>query len=215
MSILTKHINIYVFINIHVRTGAKLSSKLILKLADLSTDELSKFELTKTFVDAFRQILQTCKDGGGDSSLTAYALQLPDTTTLSLEMPVIHVDNLLAARKHVKKELAKLLQDELAAVYDSLNTVEKYEFSPAATGKRRLKNTCLDYLMTLNTPDATLRAKTQFKNANCMSDSLSALSCLSTLNADTEERKSALAEFYENANGDALVLNKWFSIQGN
>ena len=68
--------------------------------------------------------------------------------------------------------------------------------------------------MTLNTPDATARATTQFENANCMTDSLAALSCLTTLNADSEERKKALAEFYEKSNGDALVLNKWFGIQG-
>ena len=67
---LTVIIHVCTFIHLQIRTGAKLSSRLILKLADLPSDELSKFELPKTFIDAFRQILQTCKSGDGDSSLT-------------------------------------------------------------------------------------------------------------------------------------------------
>ena len=105
-------------------------------------------------------------------------------------------------------------QDEFTALYDSLNTNEPYEFSPAATGKRRLKNTCLDYLMALDSPEMTQRAVQQFESANCMTDSLSALACLATLPRDRSERYDALMTFYDNANGDALVLNKWFAIQG-
>lgn len=46
-----------------------------------------------------------------------------------------------------------------------------------------------------------------------MSDSLSALGCLSNLPVDFPLRKKALASFYDAAAGDALVLNKWFAIQ--
>jgi aminopeptidase N len=46
-----------------------------------------------------------------------------------------------------------------------------------------------------------------------MSDSISALGALVSLPLDSPERKAALSTFYDNANGDPLVLNKWFAIQ--
>ena len=93
--------------------GNTLYSKLILKFTELSESELYKEELPATLVDAVREILNTCRSGESDASLTAYSLQLPDMTTLSLEMPVIHVENLLAARKFVKKKLVELLKVKL------------------------------------------------------------------------------------------------------
>jgi aminopeptidase N len=68
--------------------------------------------------------------------------------------------------------------------------------------------------MSLETAETTSKAVNQFKSANCMSDSISALSCLTTLPIDAPDRKEALSAFYTAANGDALVLNKWFAIQG-
>lgn len=50
-----------------------------------------------------------------------------------------------------------------------------------------------------------------FSDATCMTDSIAALSCLSSLPG--KEKDEALAKFYENAKGDQLVLNKWFTIQ--
>ena len=48
----------------------------------------------------------------------------------------------------------------------------------------------------------------------CMTDRLAALSTLvSSPVMDEEEKQEQLQKFYDQANGDALVLNKWFAIQ--
>merc|ERR1712178_596910 len=45
-----------------------------------------------------------------------------------------------------------------------------------------------------------------------MTDKQKALACLADV-PDTAEAMQAMKQFYEDANGDALVLNKWFSMQ--
>jgi aminopeptidase N len=58
----------------------------------------------------------------------------------------------------------------------------------------------------------TLAAQ-QFTSANCMSDKLSAMASLVSLPSADAERQQAIERFYTDAAGDALVINKWFSIQ--
>ena len=126
--------------------------------------------------------------------------------------PVILIDELHAARGHVKRTLATLLQSEFTKVYEALaQSAGAYEFNPQAVARRRLKNTCLDFLSTLNTATSIARAKTQYDQADCMTDRIAALGAL--VSRPSVERDQALAHFHAFAAGDPLMLNKWFSIQ--
>jgi aminopeptidase N len=79
-------------------------------------------------------------------------------------------------------------------------------------GRRRLHNTCLDYLSSdAHDAQAASRAMLQYRQANCMTDKLGALATLCSKRC--AEREEALQLFHADAAGDALVLNKWFSIQ--
>lgn len=162
---------------------------------------------------AFRAVLQAgLSDPSIDRSLLAYALSLPEELTLLGEMAVMRPVALHAARDHVRRSLAQALTPELEAVYAALDVKDApYEVTPAEIGRRRLKNVCLSYLSTAKDDAAAARAFAAFRSANCMTDSLAALACLASLPGPQKEE--ALAAFYEKANGDPLVLNKWFSIQ--
>jgi aminopeptidase N len=113
--------------------------------------------LSDLMVDAVRAIL---KDEKADRSLRAYALALPSLGTLGESMGVIDPDALIASIKHVKRGLAAALRSEMEAVYSA-----NHDSSPStgvgpdavAVGKRRLKNTVLDYMMSLK--DDAWRAK--------------------------------------------------------
>ena len=59
--------------------------------------------------------------------------------------------------------------------------------------------------------EAAARAKAQFDRSDCMSDNIAALASL--VGNNCRERDEALSTFHAKANGDALVLNKWFAIQ--
>ncbi len=60
-------------------------------------------------------------------------------------------------------------------------------------------------------PEAFARAARQYDAADNMTDRLAALTTLS-LNA-APERERALADFYTRYTSDALVIDKWFSLQ--
>jgi aminopeptidase N len=76
--------------------------------------------------------------------------------------------------------------------------------------RRRLHNTLL--AMFDKSDERSIRtAMTQFSNANCMTDKFAALGVLSSV--DCKERTDALNQFHKDAQGDALVLNKWFGVQ--
>ena len=124
----------------------------------------------------------------------------------------ILIDELHAARGHVKRTLATLLQSEFTKVFKALaQSAGAYEFNPQAVARRRLKNTCLDFLSTLNTVTSIARAKAQYDQADCMTDRIAALGAL--VSRPSVERDQALAHFHTFAAGDPLMLNKWFSIQ--
>jgi len=196
--------------------GNRLSTRIILSLANApSVSGISSAPLPAEYIDAIRTVLSTCSAPGSDPSLVAYALQLPDELTLSQDMQVIDVEKLHAARGRVKKALAQALKAEFEAAYENAGQAEganaKYEFSAAEVGRRRLRNTCLDYLSSERSAASAARSKLQFDSSNCMTDNIAALGCL--VSQDCPERTAALASFHTAAKGDALVLNKWFAIQ--
>jgi aminopeptidase N len=160
-----------------------------------------------------RKVLESRKTStsGLDLSLIAYAIQLPDMLTLSQEMEIIDPDRLHLARKHVQGSLAIELFSELQSAYLDTQGPAAYVFSPEEVSRRRLRNTCLAYLTSVESKAAIELAYTQFVNANCMSDKISALSSLASTSGP--EREKVLQQFFTDAAGDALVINKWFGIQ--
>lgn len=84
-------------------------------------------------------------------------------------------------------------------------------------GRRRLRNTVLGYLQESKDTAAAKICFDQFNAADCMTDKLAAVGCLASFDDGDgnacPERGQALSKFYEDANGDFLVLNKWFGIQ--
>eukprot|EP00981_Chlorochromonas_danica_P002712 scaffold537_cov180-Ochromonas_danica.AAC.17 len=152
-----------------------------------------------------------------DLSLLAYALQLPDLLTLFNIMQPLDLDSLMLARKHAKRAMAEALQEDFRRVYDILSAAAEptYLFNPKEVGRRRLRNTCLDYLSTLSGAADHLQsaqlAKTQFEAASCMTDRIAALAYLCGQGGPASNE--ALQHFHSQATGQPLVLNKWFSVQ--
>ena len=71
---------------------------------------------------------------------------------------------------------------------------------------------CLTYLSEVSS--GSNLALSQFEEAECMTDRLSAFNCiLSTSHHSPEERAAVVKSFLDSAEGDALVVNKWFAAQ--
>ena len=86
-----------------------------------------------------------------------------------------------------------------------------YQPTPAAAGRRALRNLCLGTLGELKTSEVRTLAMAQFASADNMSDQFAALSILAQ--DDCRQRPAALAAFFERWQGEALVMDKWLAVQ--
>jgi aminopeptidase N len=164
--------------------------------------------LADSFVDAFAVALGA---HDLDKALIAEALTLPSESYLADRMEMIAVDAIHAARRGLQRSLASRLESLLIETYTANSSNEPYRFDPDSAGKRRLKNLCLAYLMSLETDAVRAMVLAQFEQADNMTDKLAALAALS--DCDCPERVQALADFEKKWRDDALVMDKWFSLQ--
>ena len=86
-----------------------------------------------------------------------------------------------------------------------------YSPDAANAGRRALRNACLDLLAAGDSETGAEIAMRQFQSANNMTDQFAALATLSQLSAPQRER--ALDSFFRAHATDALVVDKWFSLQ--
>ena len=173
-------------------------------------DEAAMAPLSGGVLTAFTA---TLTDGSLDPSLRALALALPDFSTLAQEMEVIDADAIVAALRAARRSLAEANREALLSTYHSLASDAPYEVNEAQVGARRLRNACLGYLAKLQEDDTTQLCLEQFRSAQCMTDSIAALSSLSGVPGAA--RDEAMAAFYARAkaNNELLVINKWLMVQ--
>jgi aminopeptidase N len=155
-----------------------------------------------------------------DDSIRAYALILPGESTLAGAVKIVDPPAIRNARKLVKKAIAKRFKGELAAAYDKLTSAIEadtaFRVDGISTGRRRLRNVYLGYLCALDaTPEeqfaAAKLATSHFESATGMTDKLASFNILVSMSGEGESaRNAAIQKFYNDANGDPLVIDKWF-----
>ena len=123
----------------------------------------------------------------------------------------IDPDAIFGARKALRAAIGGKLGPALAKTYDGMTVPGPYSPDAASAGRRALRNVALDLLAAAGTPEAIARAARQYDGADNMTDRMAALATLS-LHAGPE-RERALADFYARYAADALVIDKWFSLQ--
>uniref|UniRef100_A0A7S0A2B6 Aminopeptidase N n=1 Tax=Pyrodinium bahamense TaxID=73915 RepID=A0A7S0A2B6_9DINO len=179
-------------------------------------DQDSPCKLPEGFAKALQQIITDNKTK--DLSLLSYALILPAEAALMETMsPPIDPLRLHEARGAVRRAVAVALHDDFQKRYAELSPApgEELVIDGVNAGKRSLRNVCLAYLSTAKDATSIARCAAQFAEARgrgCMTDKLAALQCLMDT-PDAPETLEALKQFYDDAKGDALVVNKWFSMQ--
>lgn len=147
-----------------------------------------------------------------DQFLLAEMLIIPSEHYLGEQMEVVDVEGIHAARQFVITELAKQLAATWQTIYKrGLETAGKYEFNMKAVGLRQLKNRALQFWSHL--PEGLEAASALFDQSyhTNMTDTVAALSCL--VNHDTALTTNALQQYYDAWQTDALVIDKWFTLQ--
>ena len=113
-------------------------------------------------------------------------------------------------RQLFKKMIAQALHDLMLKIYEKLQT-KSYELNLVSISERDLKNTLLSYLVATDQMATRQLALTQFKNANNLTDKMGALNALNSY--ESQERQEAMAIYLEEAKEDALMLDKWLTLQ--
>jgi aminopeptidase N len=149
-------------------------------------------------------------DEGLDDLMRGELMILPSEAYLAEQLLVADPGAIHAEREGLKAWLARTLEDRLTALHDRVSAVP-YSREAAARGARKLKTQALVYLAA-GAPDlAATRAAAQYRAADNMTDRQGALMALCGL--DTPAREEALADFRNRYDGNALVIDKWFSLQ--
>ena len=200
--------------------GQRLATRVL--LAGIAAGGTSSAWIPAAFVAACGRVL----DAGlaGDPALAAEALNLPAEAVLAEAVVVqggtIDPEAIHSARVALRRHLAARLRDQFEAVWNALAPSEAYAPDGAQVGQRALRNACLGYLAesdpgyleTSVVPRlvAQLAAGNNGTGGN-MTNQIAALATLANL--DLPQRKTALADFYSHWQNEALVIDKWFSVQ--
>ena len=154
---------------------------------------------------------KTLTDPALDPAFTALACQLPSEQYLAEQMDQADPEAIHQAREALRTAIARTLRKELQAVYDANRSNAPYSPDAASAGRRALKNLALSYLSVLDDAPCQALAGNQFRDADNMTDRMAALWALN--DRQDGERAAALAAFHDRFKDDAVVIDKWLSLQ--
>jgi aminopeptidase N len=169
---------------------------------------------TQVAVDA--ELIAILRDSISDDSLEpafrAQIMALPSEADIAREIGKdIDPEMIHAARNAVMAAVAAPAGTVLAAILDAPRSAGAFSPDAASAGIRALRNAALTWMSYCEpSPD---RAAKAFAEADNMTELAHALSVLAHRFSETEAAKQAVAAFGDRFAENALVLDKWFSIQ--
>ena len=157
-----------------------------------------------------RALAAVIADPALDDLMRGELLALPGETYLAEQFEQADPGAIRIEREGLKAWLGAELQDVLVALHARASAVP-YSLSAEARGARKVKTQALVYLAAGAPALAAELATAQFDAADNMTDRQGAALVLAGL--ETPKREPKLAAFYQRFAGNALVIDKWFSLQ--
>jgi aminopeptidase N len=183
----------------------------IKSIAD-SADATGASVLNDAYLGAMREVL---RHPTLDSAFKDLVLTLPSETYLAEQLDVVDPQRIHAVREAMRLQLATALKADWEAVYEANHDTGAYTPDPLSSGRRALAGMALTHLCLAAqaSGDAAWPSKTlqRFKNAGNMTDRFNALAAL--VSSGHPLAGQALALFHAMFKGEALVIDKWFSLQ--
>jgi len=149
-------------------------------------------------------------DAGLDDLMRGELLILPGEGYLAEQFARADPTAIRREREGLKGWLAGRLLARFTALHDRACAVP-FALDAAARGARKVKTQALVYLAAGAPEEAARRAAAQYDAADNMTDRQGALMTLCGLS--TPARAEKLADFQRRHAGNALVIDKWFSLQ--
>ena len=157
-------------------------------------------------------VIATARDGALEPAFRAQALALPSEGDIARALG----ENSNPARNHAARQavlssLARAGRAEFEAIHAAMSTHQPYHPDAASAGRRALGNAALTYLaLAENDPG---RAAKAFAGADNMTVQFHALTVLAHHFPDSAETADALSAFENRFGDNALVMDKWFTVQ--
>ena len=168
--------------------------------------------LDAAYVDAMRSVL---RDPKLDAAFKELVLTLPSETYISEQLDVVDPQRVHAVRESMRSQLATALFADWEQAYEANHDTGAYTPDPVSSGRRALAGIALVHLCLAarTSQDAVWPGKTlqRFKDAANMTDRFNALNAL--VSSGHPLASQALARFHALFKDEALVIDKWFSLQ--
>ena len=156
-----------------------------------------------------------------DAAFKALVLTLPSETYLADQLTVVDPQQIHSVRESMRLQLATALATDWEAVFEAHQDTGTYTPDVVSSGRRALTGMALTHLCLAtqavpstgagHTNEWPARTLQRFKDAGNMTDRFNALSALVTSGHSLAAQ--ALDHFYAMFANEALVIDKWFSLQ--
>ena len=164
-------------------------------------------------VDALRQVLH---HPTLDAAFKELVLTLPGEVYIAEQLDVVDPQRVHAVRESMREQLATELQLDWQWAYEAHSDTGAYRPDPVSSGRRALAGLALSMLCLAarGNGDAVWPGKTlqRFKDAGNMTDRFNALAAL--VDSGHPLAANALERFHAMFRDEALVIDKWFALQG-
>ena len=191
--------------------GQRLATRRLLSLCNEGVGPNQAYPVTsqdELLADALAQLL---RDTSLDAAYRDLVLTLPSEVMLAEQVDVIDPDAIHNARCALRNYLSHVLRDDFIAAYNANHQSGSYSPDAISSGRRALRNNSLGYLAELNDSAIHQLIQDQLAQASNMTDRLAALSIMNV--HQTPGIRDALQSFYKDFEHEALVIDKWFSLQ--
>ncbi|MBT2323881.1 aminopeptidase N [Variovorax paradoxus] len=173
----------------------------------------SEAPLNEAYLEAMRRVL---RDPKLDAAFKELVLTLPSETYIAEQLEVVDPQRVHAVREAMRTQLAGGLFADWEQAYEQNRDTGAYTPDPVSSGRRALAGLALAYLCLAardGSSDSIWPGKTlqRFKDAGNMTDRFNALNAL--VSSKHALAAQALARFHAIFKDEALVIDKWFSLQ--
>ncbi|MEO5660914.1 MAG: aminopeptidase N, partial [Polaromonas sp.] len=177
-----------------------------------SEDTAGASVLNAAYLGAMRDVL---RHPTLDSAFKDLVLTLPSETYLAEQLDVVDPQRIHAVREAMRLQLATALKADWETVYEGNHDTRAYMPDPVSSGRRALAGMALTHLCLAAqaSGDAVWPGKTlqRFAGAGNMTDRFNSLAAL--VSSGHPLAAQALAQFHAMFKDEALVIDKWFSLQ--
>ena len=163
-------------------------------------------------IAAFGALIEDARAGRIDPAFTALAMTLPSEADIAREIGEdVDPDAIYAARKTLRGGLGRAHGDALVGLHGQLADSSPFNPDAAAAGRRALRNGALALFVDGNVIDGLALAHGQLREADNMTERLSALATIALKPSSTREH--TLDAFGRRYAMEPLILDKWFALQ--